>query len=898
MRHWIYTIPLRFRSLLDRKRVEQELEDEFRFHLEKQIEAGIEKGLSPADAHAAAMRSLDQIQLRKEECRDMRGLNVIDNLVRDLVYAVRVLRKSPAFTVAAVLSLALGIGANTAIFSVMDVLLLRPLPVKQPENLRLVNLSRKERPRYIPRYIFNYPMFERIRDRNQVFSQIFAWSPINLQTPLGGDMLLIPAAFASGDYFAGLGVPPQFGRVFGREDDQPAGGKNGPVAVISDGLWSSRYGRSESVIGQSIVLNAVAVIIIGVMPPGFFGAEVGTAPDVWVPLNLQRQLQSSTCIASPTCWYLRVMGRLKPGLSDPQAAAGLRTISRRVMEDSNPPARDDRKAEFLAQVIQTEPGRAGYAGLRQRVRGPLQIMMALVAFVLVIACANMANLLTARAAARYKEVAVRLAMGAARARVVWQFLVESVLLSLAGAAGGFLIAVTSTKALIAILSTTDNPVILDLKPDGRVLLFTAAMAIGTGLLFGLAPALRATRVGLGTALKERAHQIQGAEGRLGFTRVLLAGQVVLSVVLLAAAGLLTNTLLRLLTENPGFDPRAVTVVAIDTTKLSQRGPALLELYGTILRRSRNLPGVKSASLMSTTPLTNSGWDNYITIPGRPDIPEDQRDTDINAVGPGLLETMRIPLLAGRDIAESDTARSAKVAVIGENAARRWFPNGALGADVGMGNGSLVRIVGIAGNTKYSNLREETPLTMYVPYAQWNQTGFVALRTSAALGETYAMFRDMLRQIAPGAPIRTIRTMEQQVDESLATERLAAYLSIFFAALALLLTAVGLYGVLAYSVTRRTSEIGIRMALGARRSSVVWLVIREAMGHTAIGAVVGITAVAASSKLIASLLYGVHPNDPWMIAAAVGALATVCAVAAWIPARRASSLDPMVALREE
>jgi predicted permease len=324
----------------------------------------------------------------------------------------------------------------------------------------------------------------------------------------------------------------------------------------------------------------------------------------------------------------------------------------------------------------------------------------------------------------------------------------------------------------------------------------------------------------------------------------------------------------------------------------------MDLYGKIIERARKLPGTESASLMSTTPITDSGWDNFIGIPDRTDLTEQQRTVDINAVAPRLLETMRIPLLAGRDFTPNDTAKSPKVAIISDNAARRWFPKGALGATIVMQGGARMQVVGIAGNTKYFDLREPIPQTLFVPYQQWNSGGGIALRTRVPVRETYAAFRDLLRQIASGAPIRTVKTMEQTMDESLATERLTAYLSLFFGALALLLTAVGLYGILAYSVSRRTSEIGVRMALGAQPGNVVWLVVREAMGHTTVGAVVGIAAVAATSKLIVKLLYGVHPDDPATIVAAVLTLAAVCAAAAWIPARRASRLDPMTALREE
>jgi predicted permease len=892
----LYTVPLRLRSLFRRQQADQDLDDEFRFHLDQQIGAAISRGVPPDEARAAAMRALDRIELRKEECRDMRRVGFIDNLMQDLRYAVRVLRKSPAFTTVAILSLALGIGANTAIFSLMDVLLLRPLPVKQPDRLRLVSISRET----APRYTFNYPLFDQVRNRTTLL-EIFAWSTASLQTPEGGDMLLVPAVYASGGYFSALGVAPALGRVFGREDDRPDGGKNGPVAVIGDAFWERKFARSPSVAGRHVVLNGMALTIVGVMPRGFFGAEVGTAPDVWVPLNMERQLESPRCISSRSCWYLQVMGRMAPGVSPERAAAELRSLSPQIMESVLPgeAARPDRKAMFLRQILQVERGASGSSSLRGRVRTPLRILMALVALVLLIACANMANLLTARASARYKEVAIRLAMGAARARVIRQFLTESLLLSVAGAAAGFLIALWSTRILIAMLSSSSNPVVLNLHPDWRVLLFTAAVAMLTGILFGLGPAFRATRTGV-AALHVLSRVRKQTE--LGFGRMLLAAQVALSIVLLAAAGLFAGSLVRLMTESSGFDPRNVNVIQIDTSKRPEKGPALIALMGRMMKRTQTLPGVESASLLSTTPLSNGGWSNYVAIPGRTDLSEEQRDADLNAIGPRFFETMRIPILRGRDFTDSDDAQSEKVALISDNAARRWFPKGdALGAHIGLVTDNapgIMRVVGIVGNIKYFNLRESVPLTLYLPFTQSNQAGSIAIRTRVPLKTTYAAFREMLRQVAPGTPIRTVKTMDQQVDDSVATERLTAYLSVFIAVLALLLTAVGLYGILAYSVARRTSEIGIRMALGAQRASVVWLVIRGAMAHTVTGAIAGIAAVLATSKAIASLLYEVRPNDPATLALAVTALALVCAAAAWLPARRASRLDPMDALREE
>ena len=874
--------------LFNKRKAERELEEEFQFHLEKHIEAGIATGLSPHDARAAALRALDRIELRKEECRDHRPLAFLDSLAQDLRYAVRVLRKSPAFTTVAILSLALGIGANTAIFSVMDVLLLRPLPVKQPERLELLRNGS-----------FSYEIFEKVRDRNAVFSETAAWSTggRDFQTPEGDGMQLIRGVLASGDYFAALGVPPAIGRTFGPEDDQPAGGKNGPVVVISDALWSNRYRRSAAVIGQPITLNAVAVTIIGIMPAGFFGAEVGTAPDIWLPLNLTRRLQDSRCIASDGCWWLQIFGRLKPGVTERQADAQLASLSPGIT----------RQTPRKPWTLHIAPGIAGFSRLRRQVDNPLQVLMALVGFVLLIACANTANLLTARASARQREVAVRLAMGASRARVMRQFMTESLLLAIAGAAGGFLIAIEATRALIALLSTTDDPIVLDLRPDWRVLLFTAAAALGTGLLFGLAPALRATRAGVGAALKERTHQIQSSGRRFGFTRLLLGAQVALSIVLLAAAGMLAGSLVRLLTETPGFDPHNVAVISVDSSKLPQKGPALDDLFGTLVRHAAMLPGAESAAVLSMPLLTGGGWSQGVAIPGRSDLTDNDNVPMLNAVSGQFFRTFRIPILSGRAIEDSDDGHMDKVAVISQSAAHRWFPNGdAVGSTMLLGDGPgpphvPLRIVGISGDIKYLSLRDPMPTTAYVSYRQFDQSRwglYIAVRTKAPLGQTHAAFREMLRQVAPAAPIKTIRSMEQQVNESLSTERLTAYLSVFFGTLALLLTAVGLYGILAYSVSRRTCEIGVRMALGAQRGNVVWLVLREAMGHTAFGAIAGIVAVAATSKFIASLLYEVKPGDPAMLFAAVAALALVCAAAAWIPARRASRLDPMVALREE
>ena len=599
------------------------------------------------------------------------------------------------------------------------------------------------------------------------------------------------------------------------------------------------------------------------------------------------------------------MGRLQPGLSDAQADARLRVLSPQMLQDTVPngwPQAQQQK--FLRWSFQLSPGEQGWTMLRNRFTHPLAVMMILVGLVLMIACANLANLLLARASARHREIGVRLSMGATRVRIIRQLLTESALLSLLGGAAGCFFAFWFTRLLVTFLESNQpdgSAVHVDLQPDWRIVLFTLAVALASGFLFGLAPALRATRTGIAASLKESVHNIRSGDGRLGIGRFILPLQAALSVLLVAAAGLFAGSLFHLLTLQAGFNPADLSVIEVDTAKRPGNNASLIELYSRMLERLNGLPGVKAASLMWFTPLSGRGWDDSPDIPGRNDLSEQQRDTFINPVGPRFFDVMEISILAGRQFSDADTASSEKVGVISELAARRFFPGkNALGEQIVLQK-AMIRIVGIARNIRYASLRDPEPLELYIPYTQ-KSDGIPSLtfviKTAPGTPSVYPAFRSALHEIAPDVPVGRAKTMVELVDDSVSSERLMASLSIFFGVLALLLTSIGLYGILAYMVTRRAGEIGIRMALGARGHNVVWLVLKEVMGYVAMGVSVGVIAVLAMSRLVASFLYGIQPNDPGNLLAAVAALTLVAAAAGFMPAWRASRLDPTISLRQE
>lgn len=900
---WLLALPLRFRSLVRQRYLEAELDEELHFHVEHLTESNIAKGMSPQEARYQALRAMEGYEQKKEECRDSRGVNWLENLARDVRYGLRMLGRSPVFTTVAILSLALGIGANSAIFSLFDTLLLRPLPVAHPERLRnlFLNLPERLQP------FLSYPMFQALQADNQAFTSLATWSNQRFQMVSGDEVIHVDGELASGSYFSTLDVSPVRGRVFTQADDHPSGGKDGPVAVISDRFWNRHYQRSPSAIGGNIVLDQIRFTVVGVMPPDFFGAEVGTHPDVWIPISFSDRVGLPGCIASRSCWWLIVMGRMKPGITAKLANAELGAISSNVLRETTPPGWNQAwKKRYRAYSFSSNSGEQGWSFLRLQFSDPLLILMTLVALVLLIACANMANLLLARASARHREIAVRLSMGAGRLRIIRQLLTESVLLSLAGGLAGTAFALWLTRILVAFVSATQRHgpgqfTRLELHPDWRMVLFTLGVAFVSGIIFGLAPALRSTRMGIASSLKESAHNLRGNQGRFQSGRLLLTLQIAVSVLLVAAAGLFAGSLFRLLTLTYGFNPENVSLIEVDTDKRPEKGPALAAVYARILERANGLPGVKAASLVAYVPLSGDGWDEMLHVPGKADLPESESDTSLNLIGPGFFDAMEIRLFSGRPFNDRDTAAAEKVGIISQRAAQRFFPGEDPIDRHILLEGKPIRIVGVAENIKYLSLRDKEPPELYIPYTQ--KTGELPsftfiLKMHPGASSPNPAFRAMLHELAPDVPIGMTYTMEQQVDSSVGRERLMASLSIFFGTLALLLTSIGLYGILAYTVTRRTGEIGIRMALGARRSNVIWLVLRGAIGYVLGGIFIGALTVLAGSRVVASLLYGIQPTDPGNLIAAIVALLLVAALAALVPSLRASRVDPAISLRQE
>jgi predicted permease len=836
---------------------------------------------------------------------------LLEDLGRDLIYAVRQLLKSPGFTATAVLMLALGIGANTAIFSLLNAVLLRKLPLRQPEQLNFFGQAQASgSTSFLPHgstQVFSYPFFRQFRHRNQAFSDVAAIQSflVSSHGRISGaaDLEKLKVELVSGSYFQTLGVNPILGRVFTDADDQPPGAH--PIAIASYSWWQNRFPKDQSIVGKTIRIGSTVYTVIGVAPPGFFGMTVGQSPDLWIPLAMQKEISPDRYGLDQNLFQsLHVIARLKPGLNPKQAQANTDVLFRQILRGYLGPRPSKEELNDIQHArIELTPAATGRSELRKAFSLPLKILMVIVTLVLLIACANVANLLLARATARQREIAVRMSLGAHRSRLIRQLLAESGLLGFIGALLGVAFASGASRLLLAMVSTGSELVPLRVAPDAGVLAFTVAVTVLTVFLFGTAPALRATRLDLAPSLKA-GRGVFSAPLRNGLSRVLVIGQVALSLVLLAGAGLFLRSLANLAKVDVGFDKQNVLRIRVDPASAGYHTDARL---GSMMRRVEervdSLPGVRGASFALSV-FDGGGWSSDdVNVPGRNRLKND-RSVDFNIVGPDYFEIMKMPILLGRALTSHDNEASRKVSVINETMARTYFPGSSpLGRVFGIEDApewQNIEVVGVVKDAKYMELEEQQMSACFSPHSQHHPEFLsnLVVRYTGDSGLLVPALRKAVSEIDPNLPVTDIRTLWQLVDDFTVNRRLVAQLSTFFGFLAALLACVGIYGVMSYAISRRSNEFGIRMALGAKRRDVLWVVLRETLSLAIAGVAIGLALSIASSRLAQTLLFGVQPTDTFVMAFSMLAMIVVALFAGYLPARRATRIDPSVALRYE
>src|SRR6266540_313360 len=877
---------LRLRALFFKSRLEEELDEEVRFHLEREIEENIARGIGPEEARMAALRSFGGVERVKEESRDERGVRFLEEVWQDLRYGGRMLWKNPGFTLVAVITLALGIGANTAIFSVVNGVLLRPLPYYEPERLVMVWADRPILQAQIgmPDFPVAVADFVDWRNQNHVFEQMAALRTQRMNLTGGGEPESVIGLRASAGLFTLLGARFTTGRAFLPEEDRAGADR---VVVISHGLWRQRYGADPKLIGQKIMLDNEAYTVIGVTAPDFQFPRRGEVPSyfgvsttvylympiAFTPAQLNDRLSS----------YLGVIARLNPGVSVGPASAEMNAIARRLTEQY--PQTNTDKGVRLTLLHQQAVGKA---------RTALLVLLGAVGFVLLIACANVANLLLARAAGRQKEMAIRASLGASRWRIVRQLLTESLLLALSGGAAGLLLAWRGVDLLLAI--APDNlPRAYDIRLDTRVAGFTLLGSLLTGIVFGLLPALQASKTNLSETLKEGGREATGLLRRR-LRGSLIVSELALAFVLLMGAGLLIRSFVSLTEVDPGLDPRRVLTMTIMLPPAKYVGSQAADFFQQTLERVRTLPGVEAAATVNPLPLSGAHASSGFSIEGRPSPTDQTFNAGVRIIIPGFFKTFRVPLVNGRLLAESDAANATPVVVINESLARNYFANeDPLGKRITLDATRV--IVGVVGDVKHSALDEEAKPEIYGPMAQ-SPTPFMSLavRASSDPMQMVAAVRGQVWAVDKDQPVSNIETMERLMAKSVAPRRFNLLLLGVFALVGLALAGVGLYGVISYTVTQRTREIGVRMAMGAQRGDVLRLVIGEGMKLAFIGALLGLGGALALTHLLKTLLFGVSATDPLTFIAIAAALIIVALLACWIPANRAAKVDPMIALR--
>lgn len=891
----------RLRNLGRTDRLNREIERELAFHVEEKAAALRAAGWSDADALREARRRVGNVDVQRERTRDADVIGWLDWLLRDVRHAVRGLRRTPVFTFVAVASLALGIGANTAIFTLIDAVVLRPLPVAAPEELVILGMSEDESVGY-----FTNPLWEQVRDNQSGLSAVAAFSHTRFNTAAGGEARWVDGAWVSGDYFRVFGVRPALGRLFTAADD--ARGCI-PLAVLSHGYWQGAFGGDPAALGQRLTLEGTSFEIIGVAAEGFRGADVGDNPQVFLPLCAEAAVADErSMLDARSAWWLNVMGRREPGLTMTQLEARLAAIAPAAYAATLPqqyPA--EHRAEYLSGSFHAHPAPTGMSQMRNRYAGALLILMSGVGLILVIACANVANLLLARATARQREFAIRVAIGAGRARLARLLVTESLLIATLGAGIGLLFARFGAQALLALFG--GESVALDLSLNARVLGFTTAVAVLTALLFGLIPAWRAGRVDPQSAMTANGRTIAEGHGRFTLGKALVAAQVALSLVLLVGAGLLVGSLRNLVLQDPGFSTEGVLLASVDLQRTGFPEEQILRARGQLVEQLRASPGVLQASAADITPVAGPSWNGNLIVDGFTPASEMDGVAWFNAVNDGYFATLGTPLLAGRDFDARDVAGGVNVAIVNRSVARKFFgEENPVGRQFATGLGDDVTtytVIGVVGDAKYRSLREEDSGTVYLAASQMKGSPMsmvrpfltLAVRTDGDPTALVPTVKAALAGLHPAAGVE-FRTFTEQVERSLQRERMLATLSALFGGVALALAMLGLYGVLSYSVARRRNEIGVRIAIGAGRGRVIRMVLGDVARVLAIGLVLGAVGALASGRLVGAFLYGLEPGEPAVLAGAAAALAAVAVAAGMIPAWRAARMDPTLALREE